>query len=62
MSQKAHVSVLIETSDGGVVYRDWTGSSIKAIHRSARAQYAQEYPGAQVSFGAGYYTNHYGAH
>lgn len=62
MTREAHVSVLIETEAGAVIYRNWTGASIQGIHRAARKQYAREFPGARVSFGAGYYVNSYGAH
>ena len=62
MSSKAHVSVLIETADGRTIYKDWTGASIRRIHEKAKAQYAKEYPGAEVRFGNGYYVNSYGAH
>jgi hypothetical protein len=61
-SQTAHVCVTIEHFDGSVVYRDWKGTSVKAIHRAARAKYAKEFPGSRVAFGEGYYTYHYGAH
>ena len=62
MSQEAHVTVTIEVNDAVVLYRNWIGTSIKAIHRVARKQYKRDYPGALVSFGLGYYRNFYGAH
>lgn len=58
----AHVNVLIETADGKVIYKDWKGTSISAIRRKAKAQYAKQFPDARVSFGAGYYTTSYGGH
>ena len=60
--QRAHVSVLIEHPNGQIEYREWIGATIRGIRRAARRRYAEQFPGARVSFGTGYYVNSYGAH
>jgi len=62
VSQRAHVVVRVEPKNGPPFYRTWTGSSIRAIRRIARAHYRSTHPGARVVFGNGTYTNSYGAH
>lgn len=57
MKQWATVSVLIEEGEQ-CRYETWTGSTVKAIHKAARAKY----PNAKVSFGSGYYQQSWGAH
>jgi len=62
MNQPAHISVLLATLDVAVIYRDWTGVSIRVIHKNANAKYAKGFPGARVSFSSAWYSNNYGAH
>lgn len=58
----AHVIVTVEPKDGPPFFRTWKGSTIRGIRAAARKRYAEEHPGARVSFGNGWYTTSYGAH
>lgn len=55
---EAHVIVTVEKRSGEVLFKEWKGSSARAIRKKAKETY---YPD-RVSFGNAFYTYSWGGH